>query len=33
MNKKIIITTTLALLLGLLIGYMIPNKTKLKTLP
>ncbi len=32
MNRKTIITTTLALLIGLVIGYMIPNKTKIKTL-
>lgn len=33
MNKKTIITITLALLLGLLIGYLIPKQTKLKKLP
>ena len=33
MNKKTIITITLTLLLGLLIGYLIPNKTKLNPLP
>ena len=33
MKAKTLITLTLTLLLGLLIGYMIPNKTKLKPLP
>lgn len=33
MKAKTLITLTLTLSLGLLIGYMIPNKTKLKTLP
>lgn len=33
MKTKTIITISIALLIGLLIGYLIPNKTKLKTLP
>ena len=33
MNKKTISISILTLLIGILIGYMIPNKTKLKTLP
>lgn len=33
MKTKTIITISATLLIGLLIGYLIPNKTKLKTLP
>jgi rhodanese-related sulfurtransferase len=33
MKTKTIISITITLLLGIIIGYMIPNKTKLKTLP
>ena len=33
MKSKTLITLTITLLLGLLIGYLIPNKNKLKTLP
>lgn len=33
MKAKKIISITITLLLGIIIGYMIPNKTKLKTLP
>lgn len=33
MKSKTLITLTITLLLGLLIGYLIPNKTKLKILP
>lgn len=33
MKTKTIITISITLLIGILIGYLIPNKTKLKTLP
>lgn len=33
MKTKTIITISITLLIGIIIGYLIPNKTKLKTLP